>query len=112
LGSTRKLGLNLEETIKWYKFTPTSPIKATPTEIASNQNVAGPASFRDADDIMLMSSSQSKDENNNYSTPTTSYPPEGKTTAEIAVTRGNPQYGYTCQRSNKLCKQRIVQVSC
>jgi hypothetical protein len=59
---------------------------------------------------MVMSSSQSKDVHNNYSTPTTSNPPEGKTTAVIAVMRGNPKDGYTRQHSNKHCKQRLVRV--
>ena len=44
----------------------------------------------------------------NNSTPTTSNPPEGKTTAVIAVMRGNPKDGYTRQCSNKHCKQKIV----
>jgi hypothetical protein len=30
--------------------------------------------------------------------------------AVIAVMRGNPKDGYTCQRSNKHCKQNIVRV--
>jgi hypothetical protein len=57
LGSTRKLGLNLEKAVKGSKITPPSPIKATPTEIASNQDVACPATFNDVDDVMLMSPS-------------------------------------------------------
>ncbi len=70
LVSTRKLGLNLEKTVKWSKFTPPSSIKATPTEIVSNQDDACPASFSDADDVMLTSSSQSEDVHDIYSTPT------------------------------------------
>ncbi len=146
MGSTRKLGLNLEKAVKRYKFTPPSPIKATPTELTSNSNIvsnpeitsdqdiahpatlsnpvilsnpvtlSNPATFRDpstcsdADDVMLMSPSQSKDVHDNYSTLTTSNPPEGKTTAVIAVMRDNPKDGYTRQRSNNHCKQRIVPV--
>jgi hypothetical protein len=110
LGSTRKLGLNLGETVKWSKFTPPSPIKATPTEIASNQEDVCPTSFSNADDVMLRSSSQSKDVHDNYSTPTTSNPPEDKTTAVIVVMRGNSKDGYTRQHSNMHCKQRIVRV--
>jgi hypothetical protein len=110
LGSTRKLELNLEKAIKRLKFTPLSPIKATPTEIASDQDVARPATLSDADDIMLTFPSQSKDVHDNNSTPTASNPPEGKTTAVIAMTRGNPKDGYTCLCSNKHCKQRIVRV--
>ena len=63
-----------------------------------------------ADDIMLMSPSKSKHVHVNNSTPTASNPTEGRTTAVIAVMRGNPKDGYTCQRSNKHCKQKIVQV--
>ncbi len=39
-----------------------------------------------------------------------SLPPEGKTTAVIAVMRGNPKDGYTPLCSNKHCKQRTVRV--
>jgi hypothetical protein len=39
LGSTWKLGLNLEKAIKQSKFTPSSLIKATPSESASNSNI-------------------------------------------------------------------------
>ena len=67
-------------------------------------------SFSNADDVMLTSSSQSKDVYDNYSTSTTSNPPEGITTAVIAVMRGYPKDGYTRQCSNKHCKQRIVRV--
>jgi hypothetical protein len=57
LGSTRDIGLNLDKTVKRYKFTPPSPIKATPSEstsdsnivsnqqIASNQDIANPATL-------------------------------------------------------------------
>jgi hypothetical protein len=64
----------------------------------------------DAHDFMLRSPSQSKDVHNNNSTPTASNSPEGKTTAVIAVMRGNPKVGYTCLCSKKQCKQRIVWV--
>ncbi len=59
---------------------------------------------------MLMPPSQSEDVHDNNSTPTTSNLPEGKTTAVIAVMRGNPKDGYTRLCSNKNCKQRLVQV--
>jgi hypothetical protein len=58
----------------------------------------------------MRSSSQSKDVHDNYSTLTTSNPPEGKTIAVIVVMRGNPKDGYTHQCSNKHCKQRLVRV--
>ncbi len=152
LGSTRKLGLNLEKAIKWSKFTPPSLIKATPSELATNSNVvsnqkiinnqdiacpvilsnpatlpnstrlrdparpSNPATFNNPStlsnvaDIMLISPSRSKGLHNNISTPTASYPPEGKTTAVIAVMRGSPKDGNSCLHSNKHCKQRMVQV--
>jgi hypothetical protein len=47
---------------------------------------------------------------NNNSIPTASNPLESKTTALIAVMRGNPKHGYTRLHSNKHCKQRMVQV--
>jgi hypothetical protein len=188
LVSTRKSGLNLEKAVKWSKFTPPSPIKATPSEsardsnivsnqkIASNQDIACPATLKDpaiprksvilsdpatlsnpailhdsailsapatlsdpaiscdsatlsdpatpsnpvtfgnpltfsnADDVMLTSPRKNRDVHVNHSTPTASNPSEGKTTAVIAVIRGNPKDGYTCQCSNKHCKQKIVWV--
>ncbi len=110
MGSTRKSGLNLEESVKQPNFTPPNPIKATPTEIASDQDDIHPTSFSNAYDITLRSSSQSKEVHDKYSTPTTSNPPEGKTTAVLAVMRGNPKDGYTRQCSNKHYKQRLVQV--
>ncbi len=48
-----------------------------------------------------MSPSQSKDVHDNYSTPTTQNPPEGKTTAVIAVMRGKLKDGYTLHHSNE-----------
>ncbi len=66
--------------------------------------------FSNADEVMLTSPSKSKDVHVNNSTPTASNPTEGKTTAVIAVMRGNPKDGYTRQRSNKHCKQKIVRV--
>jgi hypothetical protein len=64
----------------------------------------------DADDIMLTSPSVSKDVHVNHSTPTASNPSEGRTTAVIAVMRGNPKDGYTRQSSNMHCKQKIVRI--
>jgi hypothetical protein len=81
---------------------------ATPSNPATFGN---PSTFSNADDIMLTSPSKSKDVHvNNSSTPTASNPTEGRTTAMIAVMRGNPKDGYTHQCSNKNCKQKIVRV--
>jgi hypothetical protein len=78
-----------------------------PSDAATFSN---PLTLSDADDVRLTSPSQSKDIHNNNSTPTASNPLEGKTTAVIAVMRGNPKYGYTRLRSNKHCEQRMVWV--
>jgi hypothetical protein len=53
-GSIGKLVINLGETIKKIKFTPSSPIKATPTLIATNQDDVSPTSFSNAGEVMLM----------------------------------------------------------
>jgi hypothetical protein len=65
---------------------------ATPSNPVTFSN---PLTFIDADDIMMTSPSQSKDVHVNHSTPTASNPSEGRTTAVIAVMRGNPKDGYT-----------------
>jgi hypothetical protein len=78
LDSIGKSIMNLAETAKMTKFTPPSPIKATPTLIARNQDDVCLKSFRDAGDIMMTSSSQNKEGHDNYSTPTTKDSPEGK----------------------------------
>ncbi len=57
-----------------------------------------------------MSPCQSKDVHDSYSTLTTTNPPEGKTTAVIAVMKGNPKDGYHCHHSNKHYKQKLVHV--
>jgi hypothetical protein len=67
-------------------------------------------SFSNAGDVMLTSSSQNKEVHNNYSTPTTKDPPEGKTTAVIAVMRGKPKEGCHRHHSNKHYKHKIVWV--
>jgi hypothetical protein len=66
---------------------------------------SNPLMLSNADDVRLTSPSQSKDVHNNNSTPTASNLLEGKTTAVIAVMRGNPKDGYTCLCSNKHCNQ-------
>jgi hypothetical protein len=101
LGSIGKIAINLGETIEKTKFTPPSPIKATPTLIASNQDDVIPTSFSDAGDIIMTSSSQNKRIHVNYSTPANKDPPEEKTMAIIAVMRGKPKDSYHCCQSNK-----------
>jgi hypothetical protein len=71
---------------------------------------SNPLTLSNAYDVRRTSLSQSKVVHNNNSTPTTSNPLAGKTTAVIAVMSGNPKDGYTRLRSNKHCKQRMVRV--
>jgi hypothetical protein len=80
---------------------------ATPSNLATFSN---PLMFSDADDVIVTSPSQSEELHVNHITPTASNPSEGSTTAVVAVMRGNPKDGYTRQRSNKHCKQKIVRV--
>ncbi len=69
-----------------------------------------PSTFSNAEDVMLTSPSKSKDVHVSHSTPTASNSSEGRTTAVIAVMRGNHKDGYTRQCSNKHCKQKKVWV--
>jgi hypothetical protein len=87
LGSTRKV-VKLEETVEKTKFTPPSLMRATPNTIASNSNDVSTASVRDAGDVMMTSSSQKEELLNTNSILPSKDPPEGKTTAIIAVMRG------------------------
>jgi hypothetical protein len=80
------------------------------TNIASNPNGISTTSVSIADDVMLMSSSQNKEIYSNHSILPKKDPPEGKTTAIIAVMRGKPKDCYHHHRSNKHYKQKLVQV--
>ncbi len=80
---------------------------ATPSNPATFGNLS---TLSNTDDIMLTSPSQREELHVNHSTPTASNSSEGGTTAVVAVMKGSPKDGYTCQRSNKHCKQKIVQV--
>ncbi len=71
---------------------------------------SNPLMLSNADDVMMMPPSQSKEIHVDHSTPTTSDPSQDSATAVVAVMRGNPKDGCTHQRSNKHCKQNIVQV--
>jgi hypothetical protein len=57
LGSTKKV-IKLGETVEIMSYTPPSPMKATPTSIASNSYDVSTASVRKAGDVMMMSSDQ------------------------------------------------------
>jgi hypothetical protein len=91
-------------------FTPLSPIKATPTTIASNSNDACTMSVSKTSDVMMTSSSKTKGILKDKSTLLNKDPPEGKTTAIAAVMRGRPKHGHHCQSSNKHYKQKLVRV--
>ncbi len=104
MGSTRKV-IKLAENIKNMSYTPHSSIKATPTSIASNSNDVSTASVSEAGDVMMTSSSQKgKLLKKNSITPNKD-PPEGRTTAIVAVMRGRPKHSHHRQRSNKHYKQ-------
>ncbi len=91
-------------------YTSPSPIKATPTSIASNSNDVSTASVCKAGDVMMMSSSQKgKLLKKNSITPNKD-PPEGRTIAIVAVMRGRPKHSHHRQRSNKHYKQNLVWV--
>ncbi len=109
MGSNRKVA-KLEKTVKNTSFTPPSPMKATPTTIASNSNDVSMASVSKAGDVLMMSSSQKEEILNTCNFLSNKDPPKGKTTAIVAVMRGRPKHGHHCPRSNKHYKQKLVQV--
>jgi hypothetical protein len=106
LGKEVKLG----EAIEKMKFPPPSPIKSTLTTIASDSNDVSMTSVGDAGDVMMMSPSQNKESLNTNSILLNKDPPEGKTTAIIAVMRDKPKHGHHQHRSNKHYKQKLVRV--
>jgi hypothetical protein len=109
LGSTRKV-IKIGETITNRSYTPPSPIKATPTSIASNSDDVSTVSVSKAGDVMMTSSSQmDKLLKKNSITPNKD-PPEGRTTAIVAVMRGRPKHSRHRQCSNKHYNQKLVQV--
>ena len=67
-------------------------------------------SVSDGNDVMTTSSTQNKSNKVNHSTPVKGDPPAGKTTAVVAVMRGNSKHGYHRHRSNKHYKKQIVRV--
>jgi hypothetical protein len=100
LGSTRNL-VKFRETIEQMSYTPPSPMKATPTTIASNSNDVSTTSVSKASDVMMTSSSKKEGILKKKSILPNKDSPEGKTTAVVAVMRGRPKYSHHCQRSNK-----------
>jgi hypothetical protein len=59
---------------------------------------------------MMMSSSQKEEILNTNSILPNKDPPEGKTTAKVAVMRGRPKHSHHPQHSNKHYKQKLVGV--
>jgi hypothetical protein len=60
--------------------------------------------------VMMTSPSQNKELLNTNSILPNKDPPEGKTTAIIAVMRGKPKHGHHCHCSNKHHKQKLMRV--
>jgi hypothetical protein len=81
-------------------YTPPSPIKATPTNIASDSNDVSTASVSKAGDIMMTSSDETTKLLEKKNITPNKDPPEGKTTAIVAVMRGRPKHSHHRQRSN------------
>jgi hypothetical protein len=91
-------------------FSPPSLMKATPTTIARDSNDVSTASVSNAGDVMMTSSSQKEGILKKNSILPKKDPPEGKTTAIVAVTRGRPRHGHHSQCSNKPYKQKLVRI--
>jgi hypothetical protein len=81
-------------------------MKATPTIIASNSNDVSTASVSEAGDVMMTSSDQTDKLIKKKNVTPNKDPPEGKTTAIVAVMRGRPMHSHHRQRSNKHYKQK------
>ncbi len=75
-------------------YTPPSPMKATPTSITSNSNDVSTASVSKAGDVMMTSSDQKGKLLKKKNNPPNKDPPEGKTTAIVAVMRGRPKHSH------------------
>jgi hypothetical protein len=109
LGSTRKV-IKLEETVEITSYTPPSPMKATPTSVASNSNDVSTASVSKAGDVMMTSSDQKGKLLKKLNVTPNKDLPEGKTTAIVAVMRGRPKHSHHRQHSNKHYKRKLVGV--
>jgi hypothetical protein len=109
LGSTRKI-IKIGETVTNTSYTPPSPMKATPTSIASNSDDVSTASVSKAGDVMMTSSSQKGKILKVNSIIPNKDPPEGRITTIVAVMRGRPKHGHHRQCSNKHYKQKLVWV--
>jgi len=65
-------------------------------------------SVSDSDNVMMRSSTQNESNKVNHSTLVKGNLPEGKTTAVVAVMRGNSKHGCHRHHSNKHYKKQIV----
>jgi hypothetical protein len=86
--------IKLGETVENTSYTSPSPMKATPTSIASDADDVGTASVSKAGDIMITSSSQKGNLLKKNSIIPNTDPPEGRTTAIVAVMRGRPKHSH------------------
>ncbi len=80
-------------------------MKATPTSVASNSNDVSTASVSEAGDVMMTSSDQKGKLLKKMNVTPNKDPPEGKTTAIVAVMRGRPKHSHHRQCSNKHYKR-------
>ncbi len=85
-------------------------MKATLTSVASNFNDVSTASVSEAGDVMMTTSDKKGNLLNKMKVTPNKDPPEGKTTAIVAVMRGRPKHGYHRQRSSKHYTGKLVQV--
>ncbi len=85
-------------------------MKAIPTSITSNSNDVSTASVSEAGNVMMTSSDQKGKLLKKMNFTPNKDPPEGKTTAIVAVIRGRSKLGHHRQRSNKHYKRNLVQV--
>jgi hypothetical protein len=85
-------------------------MKATPTNIASKSNDVSTASVSKAGDVMMVSSDQKGKLLKEMNFSPNKDPPEGKTTAIVAVMRGRSKHGHHRQCSNKHYKRKLVRV--
>jgi hypothetical protein len=76
-------------------------MKATPTSITNDSNDVSTASVSEAGDVMMTSSDQMGKLLKKKNVTPNKDPPEGKTTAIVAVMRGRPKHSQHHQRSNK-----------
>jgi hypothetical protein len=85
-------------------------MKATPTSIASDSNDVSTASVSKAGDVMMMSSEQKGKLLKKINFTPNKDPPEGKTTAIVAVMRARSKHGHHRQCSNKHYTRKLVRV--